>query len=175
MRLPKRLSQTLRDQDTSDDVIYLTPKGKQKLEQELVRLEQVELPPTLESMKFALSLGDYSENAEYQDAKWKLARLHSRILTIKDRLKRAIIIDGDDEDDRITMGSTVVVDLHGHERRYTIVGPQEVNPSKGRISHLSPVGSALLGKRVGDRIEVPREDDAPLLYTVLRLESCTHE
>ena len=174
MRLPKRLSQTLRDQDTSDDVIYLTPKGKQKLEQELVRIEQVELPPTLESMKFALSLGDYSENAEYQDAKWKLARLHGRILTIKDRLKRAIIIAGDD-DDRITLGSTVVVAVNGNERRYTIVGPQEANPSKGRISHLSPVGSALLGKRVGDQIEVPREDDAPLVYRVLKLESSLHD
>lgn len=171
MRLPKRHSQTLRDQDTSDDVIYLTPQGKQKLEAELIRIEQVELPPTLESMKFALSLGDYSENAEYQDAKWKLARLHGRILTIKDRLKRAVIIAGDDADDRVTMGSTVLLDAQGRERRYTIVGPQETNPSRGRISHLSPVGSALLGKRVGDRVEVPREDDASIIYTIIRIES----
>ncbi len=171
MRLPKRLSQTLRDQDTSDDVVYLTPKGKQKLESELIRIEQIELPPTLESMKFALSLGDYSENAEYQDAKWKLARMHSRILTIKDRLKRAIIIVGDDDDDRVTMGSTVTVVVNGIKRRYTIVGPQEANPSRGRISHLSPVGSALLGKRVGDHLSVPREDDQPLEYEILAISS----
>ncbi len=171
MRLPKRLSQTLRDQDTSDDVIYLTPRGKQKLEAELDRIERIDLPPTLESMKFALSLGDYSENAEYQDAKWKLARMHSRILTIKDRLKRAIIIVGDDDDDRVTMGSTVTVLVNGLERRYTIVGPQEANPSRGRISHLSPVGSALLGKRVGDRLSVPREDDQPLEYQILAITS----
>ncbi len=171
MRLPKRLSQTLRDQDTSDDVIYLTPRGKQKLEAELDRIEHIDLPPTLESMKFALSLGDYSENAEYQDAKWKLARMHSRILTIKDRLKRAIIIVGDDDDDRVTMGSTVTVVVNGVERRYTIVGPQEANPTKGRISHLSPVGSALLGKRVGDRLSVPREDDQPLEYQILAITS----
>lgn len=172
MRLPKRVSQTLRDQDTSDDVIYLTPKGKQKLEEELLRLEQKELPPALESMKFALSLGDYSENAEYQDAKWKLARLHGRILTIKDRLKRAIIIDGDDND-RVALGSTVVVEVHGAQRRYTIVGPQEANPSKGRISHLSPVGSALLGKRPGDHVTILRDDGASLLYTILFLEPTT--
>ncbi len=175
MRLPKRQSQALRDQDTSDDVIYLTVKGKHHLEQELLRIEQVELPPTLESMKFALSLGDYSENAEYQDAKWKLARLHSRILTIKDRLKRAIIINGGDDEERVRMGATVIVEVNGQERRYTIVGPQEANPTRGRISHLSPVGSALLGKRVGDQIEVPREDDTPLVYRVVRLESTIHE
>lgn len=169
MQLPKRLSQTLRDQDTSDDVIYLTTAGKERLERELVRIEAHDLPETLETMRYALSLGDYSENAEYMEAKSKLARLHGRVLTVKDRLKRAIIVSGDG--DVVSIGSTVDVELAGALRTYTIVGAHEANPSKGRISYISPVGKALLGAKVGDRVEVLREDAPPNVYTVQRIYS----
>ena len=169
MQLPKRLSQTLRDQDTTDDVIYLTPDGKTKLERELERIEAIDLPETLEVMRYALSLGDYSENAEYVEAKAKLARLHGRVLTIKDRLKRAILVSGDAT--IVSIGSTVTVRVNNNERIYTIVGAHEANPSKGRISYVSPVGKALLGARVGDQVSVAREDDSPILYTVLRIEA----
>lgn len=169
MQLPKRLSQTLRDQDTTDDVIYLTPDGKAKLERELERIEAIDLPETLEVMRYALSLGDYSENAEYVEAKAKLARLHGRVLTIKDRLKRAILVSGDAT--IVSIGSTVTVRVNGNERVYTIVGAHEANPSKGRISYVSPVGKALLGARVGDQVSIAREDDSPISYTVLRIEA----
>lgn len=169
MRLPQRRSQALRDVDTSDDIIELTPKGKAKLEEQLQRIETVDRPALIESMRFALSLGDFSENAEYQDAKWKLARVETRILTIKDRLKRARIVEGDDE--QVAMGSFVTVRVNEKERRYQLVGPHEANPSLGRLSRLSPVGSALLGKHVGESITIEREDDAPLTYTILTIES----
>lgn len=169
MQLPKRHSQTLRDQDTTDDVIYLTTAGKERLERELARIEAHDLPETLETMRYALSLGDYSENAEYVEAKAKLARLHGRVLTIKDRLKRAILVSGDE--DVVAIGSVVTVQVNSLERTYTIVGAHEANPSKGRISYLAPVGKALLGARVGDRVEVPREGDTPVTYLVLRIEA----
>ena len=169
MRLPQRRSHTLRDHDTSDDTIYLTPQGKTHLEHELMRLERDELPPTLASMQFALTLGDFSENAEYMEAKSKLARIHTRILTIKDRLKRAILIT-DDGNDCVQIGSRVHLRVNGKERFYQLVGTHEANPSAGRLSFRSPVGSALLGKCVGASVKVPREDDEPLLYTILAID-----
>lgn len=168
MRLPQRRSQSLRDTDTTDDVIELTPASKAKLEAQLERLERVDRPALIEVMQFALSLGDFSENAEYQDAKWKLARLETRVLTIKDRLKRARIVHGDD--DVVSVGSFVLLRTNNKERRYQVVGPHEANPSLGRLSRLSPVGSAILGKRVGDMVTIEREDDAPLVYEILAIE-----
>ncbi len=168
MRLPQRTSQQLRDQDTSDDVVYLTPEGAEKLKRELERIEKVDLPAALESMRFALTLGDFSENAEYQEAKPKLARLQGRVMIIKDRLKRAIITQASD-DGRVAMGSTVTVEVNGKERTYQLVGPHEANPSQGRISHLSPVGAALLNRKVGETVRVENESGGTE-YRVVRVE-----
>lgn len=168
MQLPKRVSQQMRDEDTSDDIVYLTPAGVEKLKRELERIEAVDLPAALEQMRFALSLGDFSENAEYQEAKPKLARLNARVLVIKDRLKRAIIVSGGD-DDRVQMGSRVTVHVNGKERQYQLVGPQEANPSMGRLSYLSPVGAALLNKRVGETVTIESES-GPIEYRILKVE-----
>ena len=168
MRLPQRKSIQLRDQDTSDDVVYLTPQGVAHLKRELERLETQELPVTLEAMRFALGLGDFSENAEYQEAKPKLARIQSRILTIKDRLKRAIVVDGSD-DGRVVIGSRVLVRVNEKEKSYQLVGPRESNPSQGRISYLSPVGAALLNKRVGDIAHIENENGT-ITYTILQVD-----
>lgn len=169
MRLPQRKSQQLKDEDTSDDVVYLTPEGVEKLKRELIRIETVDLPPTLESMRFALSLGDFSENAEYQEAKPKLARLQARILTIKDRLKRAIIVDGSDSG-RVEIGSRVTVLVNGEkERLYQIVGSREANPTQGRISYLSPVGAALLNRKLNETVDVVN-DERTVTYLILKIE-----
>lgn len=167
MRLPQRRSQQLRDQDTSDDIVYLTPEGVEKLKRELVRLETVELPPTLESMRFALTLGDFSENAEYQEAKPKLARIQTRMLTIKDRLKRAILVGGDDSG-RVVIGSNVTVLVNEKERVYQIVGSREANPGQGRISYLSPVGAALLNRKLHETVEV-ENDNGVTTYLILKI------
>lgn len=169
MRLPQRKSQQLKDEDTSDDVVYLTPEGVEKLKRELVRIETVDLPPTLEAMRFALSLGDFSENAEYQEAKPRLARLQSRILTIKDRLKRAIIVGASDSG-RVEIGSRVTVLVNGlKERVYQIVGSREANPTQGRISHVSPVGAALLNRKSEETVEVTNEAGVTT-YLILKVE-----
>lgn len=168
MRLPQRRSQQLQDKDTSDDIVYLTPEGVEKLKRELIRIETVDLPPTLEAMRFALSLGDFSENAEYQEAKPKLARLQTRILTIKDRLKRAIIVEGDDSG-RVVIGSTVTVLVNNtKEKIYQIVGSRESNPSQGRISYISPVGDTLLNKKIGDVVSV-QNDAGVTEYKILNI------
>ncbi len=77
-------------------------------------------------------------------------------MIIKDRLKRAIITQASD-DGRVAMGSTVTVEVHWNERTYQLVGPHEANPSQGRISHLSPVGAALLNRKVGETVRVENE------------------
>lgn len=158
----------MRDTDTSDDIVYLTPAGVEKLKRELERIEAVDLPAALEQMRFALSLGDFSENAEYQEAKPKLARLNSRVLIIKDRLKRAIIVSGG-SDGRVQMGSRVTVRVNGKDRQYQLVGPQEANPSMGRLSYLSPVGSALLNKRAGETVRIENEDGG-IEYEIVTVE-----
>lgn len=168
MRLPQRTSQQLRDQDTSDDVVYLTPEGAEKLKRELERIEKIDLPAALESMRFALTLGDFSENAEYQEAKPKLARLQGRVMIIKDRLKRAIITQASD-DGRVAMGSMVTVEVNGKERTYQLVGPHEANPSQGRISHLSPVGAALLNRKVGETVRVENESGGTE-YRIMKID-----
>lgn len=168
MRLPQRRSQQLQDKDTSDDIVYLTPEGVEKLKRELVRLETIELPPTLESMRFALTLGDFSENAEYQEAKPKLARIQTRILTIKDRLKRAIMVGGDDSG-RVVIGSRVTVRVNEKEKVYQLVGSREANPTQGRISYLSPVGEALLNRKLNETVEVTN-DNGVTTYVILKIE-----
>lgn len=155
MRLPVRKSQQLRRRD-DEGPIPLTPEGILRLEDDLKRLESVERPRAVEDVSVAVAKGDLSENAEYQEAKSRLARIDGRIFSITDRLKRAVTIEKG-ASDRVELGSSVTVVADGKRKTYLIVGPSESNPSHGRISHVSPLGSALIGNSVGDVVTVSTE------------------
>ena len=137
--------------------ILLTPDGMKKLEEELEHLKSVKRAEVAERIKVAIGYGDLSENSEYEDAKNEQAFIEGRIITLEKMLRNARVIQSEDvSTDVVSIGSTVrLQDLEFDEEvEYTIVGSAESDPEKNRISNESPVGQALLGKKIGDTIEV---------------------
>lgn len=141
--------------------ILLTQEGYQKMEDELDLLKSVRRREVAERIKVAISFGDISENAEYDEAKNEQAQLEERILKLESMLRRAVIIDESKIDlNIVTIGSIVKVnDVEFEEEvEYTIVGSAEADPYDGKISNESPVGKALLGRTIGDVVEVQVPD-----------------
>lgn len=138
-------------------VTILTPEGIAKLEQELNYLKTVRRREIAERIKQAIAFGDLSENSEYDEAKNEQAFIEGRIVTLENMLRNAKVIDDEDiSTDEVTIGSTVkVLDVEFDEIvEYTIVGSAESDPFENKISNESPVGKALLGKKIGSEVEV---------------------
>ena len=136
---------------------YLTPEGRQKLEEELEYLRTVKRREVAELIASAKEEGDISENAAYDEAKNQQAFVEGRIQDIKRILNNAVTIDETEEPaGMVTIGSrvTVVEDGYDEEETFRIVGSAEADPGQGFISNVSPMGKALLGRRVGDRVRV---------------------
>ena len=136
--------------------IVLTYEGLEKLEKELEFLKTVKRKEVAEKIKQALAFGDLSENSEYDEAKNEQAQMESRIVQLENMLKNAKVIDDDEvSTDVVSLGSKVkVLDVeYDEEIEYVLVGSTEANPTEFRISDESPVGKALLGKKVGDEVE----------------------
>ncbi|WPU66024.1 transcription elongation factor GreB [Peredibacter starrii] len=135
---------------------YITPKGHQKLVDELDQLLKVERPEVTRLVQWAASNGDRSENADYLYGKRRLREIDRRVRFLSKRLDAAVIVDPlKITSDKIQFGATVeVTDEDGNERRFTIVGVDEVDTAKGRISWQSPIGKTLLGKNEGDEVIV---------------------
>lgn len=130
----------------------MTRPGYEQLSQELDRLKRVERPAITKAIAEARAHGDLSENAEYHAAREKQSFLEGRIAELEAKVGNAEVIDPPTSGDRITFGSTVLIeDQTGKEVRYQIVGSDEAQPANGRISILSPLARTLIGKRVGDR------------------------
>ena len=139
----------------------LTQDGYNKLEEELEYLKTVKRKEVEERLKVAISFGDLSENAEYDEAKNEQAKLEEQILKLDEKLRKAVIIDESQIDlNIVTVGSIVkVFDFDFDEEvEYVIVGSAEADPVEGKISNESPVGKALLGARVGETVEVQVPD-----------------
>lgn len=137
--------------------IMLTAEGLKQLEEELDFLKGEKRKEIAEKIKVARSYGDLSENSEYDDAKNEQAILEARIVTIEATLKNAVLINEDDiTNEHIHIGSKIKVEniKMGKTFDYKIVGSNESNPREGKISDESPMGVALLGKKVGDVVEV---------------------
>jgi transcription elongation factor GreA len=135
----------------------LTAEGYKSIEDELELLKGVKRNEVSEKIKTALSFGDISENSEYDEAKNEQAELEKRILKLENIIKNAKLIDENEiGSDIVTVGSKVtVLDLDmNEEESYTVVGATEADPYANKISNESPVGSALIGKKVNDEIVV---------------------
>lgn len=138
-----------------DRVHYLTPEGLEKVRKELELLSTVKRTEIAERLGFAIQQGDISENADYEVAKQEQAYNEGRIKDLEEILRHAKIIEGRIPTDHVDVGNQVTVVEQGlPPETYTIVGPAEASPAEGLISHESPVGSALLGRRVGDKVRV---------------------
>ncbi len=149
MRVPTRRGEILAQSKKVSDA-FLTPAAIERMRAEVVRLEKVERPPAAEELRRCAAMGDLSENAAYSYAKGELRRINNRIESLKIRIANAIPIPGASADGLVALGSTVVVEFRGKRQTFEIVGAQETNPMRGRISYLSPIGASLIGHGVGD-------------------------
>jgi transcription elongation factor GreA len=141
-----------------DDYVPMTREGYSKLKAEAQRLETVEMPAITEKIAAARAEGDLSENAEYHAQREAQGLLQAKINLLKTKLSRAQIIDPATlPRDQVCFGATVVVrdvDL-GDEEEYTLVGAGDEDYNQGRILVTSPLGQGLLGKRIGEKAEIP--------------------
>ena len=150
----------------------LTPERLKELQDELTYLKTVREKEVAELIKEARSFGDLSENSEYDEAKTEQGKLYSRIAEVENILSNYVIIEEHERDpNSVRLGSSVkVLDLEFEEEEsYQVVGSQEADPMNGRISEDSPFGKALLGKSIGEDVEV----EAPagvLHYQILNIQ-----
>lgn len=152
MQLPKRKAEIARCLGQTEDN-FLTPQKIQSLRRQLKDLKENQRPAAIVEVQRTQEMGDLSENAAYQEAKFRLRRINSKITIIEEKLKVAIPIQPSDTD-TVQIGSQVTLANKQEERTYQIVGSFETNPAQGRISHFSPLGSALLGKKLGEAVEI---------------------
>ncbi len=148
-----------------EDKIQLTREGYDKLNAELRNLIDVIRPEVIEQLAYARSLGDLSENADYDAAKARQADVEQRIQQLEDILASATIIEEVNTSSKIvSFGRTVTVKNLTTNKEYVfkIVGTHETNPSEGTISNASPLGEAILGAKVNDKVNVK----APKAYQV---------
>ena len=135
--------------------VYLTEEGYQELKQELDDLINVKRPLNIKAIKEARALGDLSENAEYDAARNEQAELEGRIKKLEQILENVSIIENV-SNDKVSIGNTVKIKYvdDGEVDEYQIVGSQEADPFASKISNESPIARALLGRKVGDVVEV---------------------
>jgi transcription elongation factor GreA len=139
----------------SNQAVYLTKKGRKKLEEELAYLLDTKRQEVASRLHEAMEDGELIENAEYEAAKNEQAFVEGRILEIEHMLSSAQEIKRSRAKDMVRIGSTVEVKQDGSSKEtYTIVGAAEANPKEGLISNESPLGNALLQGKIGDKIEV---------------------
>lgn len=134
---------------------YLTKVKYAELEKELVELKTIKRKEVANALEYARSLGDLSENAEYHQAREEQAMIEDRIVSLENTLKNAEIVKEKTHGDAVGLGSIIVVSNHdGENQQLSIVGSDESDMTKGKISNTSPLGVALMGKKKGDEVKV---------------------
>jgi transcription elongation factor GreA len=140
------------------DQELVTPEGLEKLQQELSYLTEVRRKEVADRIRQARDFGDITENSEYDDAKTEQGLLERRISEIQRRIRNAKVVDPSEVGtDAVDLGTRVtlrVAGKKGEERTFQIVGTNESDPTNGKLSHVSPVGRAVLKRRVGDKVTV---------------------
>ena len=156
--------------------IYYTQEGYNELVAELDYLKNTRRAEVIHDIEVARGFGELSENAEYDEARTEQARVESRIKELEDKIQNAVIIDESQIDSTVvSVGSTVTVYDKADEMEitYVIVGSNEASPAELKISDMSPIGRALMGKKAGDSVTV----DAPageLRFKVLEVSRANH-
>jgi transcription elongation factor GreA len=136
-----------------EEELYLTPEGADELRRELAELKGARRDEMAKRLRHAVSQGDLSENADYISAKEDQAFLEGRINELELILKEATIVDREASTGRVQVGTSVIVQNEDQaEETFYIVGEKEADPRKGKISHKSPIGMALMGSVIGDEV-----------------------
>lgn len=152
----------------AEEKVYLTQEGLQKLKEEFDQLVTVRRKEVAEKLQKARELGDVSENAAFDAARDEQTFIEGRIAELDGVLKRVEVVE-ESKAGKVAVGSTVKVHLDGEEQEFQIVSAVEADPTSGKISHESPLGQSLIGKKVGEKIEV----EAPagkLIYHILEIK-----
>jgi transcription elongation factor GreB len=153
---------------------YITPAGHARLRSDLRALVEIERPELVKTVAWAASNGDRSENADYLYGKKRLREIERRIRFLMKRLEIAEVVDprGHPEQDRVFFGATVTYrDSGGREHAVSVVGTDEVDPARGRVSWVSPIARALLKAREGDTVTLSTPaGDEPLEVLAIRYE-----
>lgn len=150
--------------------VILTAEGKVDLEQELKTLRTVKLPAVAQRIQELTMDGDVSDNSEYEDTKEELVIIEARVREIENLLRHAQVATKSNVVGVVQFGSHVtLLDESGEREAWTLVSPEEANTLHGKISTQSPVGAAVLGKRVGDKVIV-RAPGGETTFTVERVE-----
>lgn len=150
--------------------IYLTKEGLEELKKEYLELNKIKRPEILERVSQARSMGDLSENAEYVAAREELSFIDGRLDELEELINQAVLIQESHGNGKgnntVKLGSRVSVNVKGKKEDFTVVGEWEADPNEKKISHESPLGKALIGKGVGEKVEV----EAPagrISYTIV--------
>lgn len=138
------------------------------LKNKLEKLKKIQPQAAAEVSRLA-ELGDFSENTEYQMAKGRLRGINDSIRRLEHQLYNAQIIETQKQNNKIEIGHTVTIEINGKEKKYLILGSSETNPQKGIISHISPLGQALIGHRVGEKIKIHLENKIAE-YKIIKIE-----
>lgn len=150
--------------------IYLTKDGLSDLRKEYEELSKIKRPEVVSRVSAARDQGDLSENAEYTAAREELSFIDGRIDELEELLKEVVLIqDNGHSHKTVSLGAKVTVKVDGKKEEYTVVGEFEADPRAKKISHESPLGKALIGKKIGETVEV----EAPagrIVYTILTVQ-----
>lgn len=133
---------------------FLTLEGRSKIKKDLQEFKEIKRPQIAERIREAKEMGDLSENTEYTTAKDEQAWVETEIKRLENLLRSARIIDNNEKGGSVGLGSTVKLKTGGEMKTYMIVGSEETDPLNGRISHQSPLGQALLDKRINEKVTI---------------------
>ncbi len=151
--------------------VYVTKDGLEELKLEHDEIVNHKRPDLVERLAAAREMGDLSENAEYHAAREELAFLDGRIDELQEMLKQAILIKDEPSSggNQVKLGSNVTMKCDGKEVAYSVVGELEANPAEKRISHESPLGKALMNKKIGEEVEV-KAPARTLTYKIISIK-----
>lgn len=149
--------------------IKITKSGLEALKKELSELSDVKRPKLVDRLSYARSQGDLSENSDYQSAKEELEFLDGRIEELAGVIKVAAVVDDSKKSGGVSVGTKVTVKVNGKENVFNMVGDWEADPVNKKISDSSPLGLALVGKKVGDKAEVAAPA-GKVVYEILAIE-----
>ena len=146
----------------------ITQVGLNALQAELTELVEVRRPQLVDRLSIARSMGDLSENSDYQSAKEDLSFVDGRIAELEELVKNAQVV-APSNNDKIDLGHAVTVQVNGTKTEFQIVGEWEADPAKKKISHSSPLGQSLMGKKIGEKVEVAAPA-GKIAYTIVSIQ-----
>lgn len=156
--------------DNQPEKIPLTKIGLEKLKKEYEELDKVKRPAILERLNASRKIGEFDEDSDFSQAKQELVFVDGRMSELEEIINNVILIDeGHDNCQEVKLGCQITVKDNHQEKIFHLVGEWEANPVEAKISHQSPLGQSLLGKKVGDEVEVSAPAGT-IVYTVLKID-----